>query len=140
MAIRHPKHGYLTKEQFLKKNWLITLDFSFSRFSSFSFLWWGFILFPWYSFACLDLFKYLERMMEKNIILFFIISFFYSFFLLGILVVKGMPTWCIPTMWIVLIGFFWSKVICVVLVNGYGFSQIGIVLGLLAQRGSSCPN
>ena len=35
---------------------------------------------------------------------------------------------------------FWIKVICVVPVNGYGFSPIGIVLGLLAQRGSGCPS
>ena len=31
MAIRHLKHKYLIKEQFLEENELITLDFSFSK-------------------------------------------------------------------------------------------------------------
>ena len=79
-------------------------------------------------------------MHDGNIIILLFFSFFSIplFFLLGTLVVKGMPTWCIATIWIVLIGFFWFKVVHVVPIKGKGFSQIWTVLVLLAQGGSCC--
>ena len=136
MAIRHLKHRYLIKKQFLEEKWLITSDFFLFQEFQISHLFDG-------DFSCLDSFKYPKCMMERSwkIIILFSFSFFHSFFFflfrLGTLIVGDAN---LMAMWTVLTGFFWSKVICVVPVNGKGFSQIWIILELLAQSVSGCPS
>ena len=51
-----------------------------------------------------------------------------------------MLTGCIATMWIILTGLFWSKVICVVPVKRKSFNQIWTLWIFLAQSGSCCPS
>ena len=127
MAIRHLKHKYLIKEQFLEENELITSDFSFSRISDFLLLWWGFLLFG---------FIQISQMHDGNIIILF--PFFFFSFLVRNPDCGGMPTWW----WCRLFwqGFFGSKVVQIVPVKRKGFTQIWTVLIFLAQSGSGCPS
>ena len=132
MVIRHSKHGYLIKKQFLEENEYALRFFFLENFRFFVSLI-GIFLIWIYSNILNAWWKY------HNSSSFFISFFFYSFFLLGTLVVKGMTTWCIATMWTVLTGFFWSKVVHVVPIKRKSFSQIWTILVLLAQGGSCCP-
>ena len=68
--------------------------------------------------------------MHDGKIIFFFISFI--LFRLGTLIVGDANLMAI---WTVLIEFFWSKVVCIVLVKRQGFTQIWTVLVFLAQNG-----
>ena len=81
MAIRHLKHRYLIKEQFLEEHELNTSEFfSFSRVSDFSLLLWGFLLFG---------FIQISQMHDGKIIILF--SFFSFLFRLGTFIVGRCP-------------------------------------------------
>ena len=127
MAIRHLKHRYLIKKQFLEEKWLITSDFfSFSRVSDFSFLWWGFLLFG---------FIEISQMHDGKIIILF--PFF--FLKLGTLIVGDVDlAFCNNVN--CLDRFFWIRDgLCGVPVKGQSFNQVWTVLGLFGLKGFRLP-
>ena len=127
MAIRHLKHEYLIKKQFLEENELITSDFSFSRISDFSFLWWGFLLFG---------FIQISQMHDGKIIILF--SFF--LFRLGNLIVGDADLACCNNV-NCLDRFFWIRNgLCGVPVKGQSFNQVWTCLGLFGPKEFKLPS
>ena len=129
MAIRHLKHEYLIKKQFLEENELITSDFFF--FENFRFLasLMGISLVWIYSNIPNAWWK------DHN-------SFSIFFFRFRNLDCRGMLTWCIVATNVnCLDRFFWIRNgLCDVLVKGQSFNQVWTCLVFLARKGSSCPN